>query len=255
VPFLVISAITLFAFAYMYYVQAKDSTSYPYDPIPHNSTNPYASLEESFRTVFSPFAGGPLGESENVLDFLFGISIIIILLNVVIAVVSEAWEDASEEADKAFWNYRLDLILEKTRGVEEDGFFRTVFCKCFRGLDEFYINSETVGTTKEELSGKLALTYKQKGVLFCSLIVAKSLAFVIIGFPTFGLLWPKFFRQILFTPPKPKEDETKIQIGHLVAEIDECKSDIAGYRKEVELLSNRVNVQIGLMQKILSKVE
>ena len=88
-PFIVISVITLFAFAYMYYVQAKDSDSYPYDPIPHNSPNPYASLEESFKTVFSPFAGGPLGESESVLDFLFGISIIIILLNVVIAVVSE----------------------------------------------------------------------------------------------------------------------------------------------------------------------
>ena len=131
---------------------------------------------------------GPI-ENDNILDFLFGISIVIILLNVIIAIVIEAWEDASEEANKAFWSYRLDLILEKTRGVEEDGFFRASFCRCFVEIDDYYINHHTVGTTVTELKAKLALRYREKGVFSCLVIITKSLGWVILGFPTFGFLW------------------------------------------------------------------
>mmetsp|Transcript_39280 Transcript_39280/g.84710 ORF Transcript_39280/g.84710 Transcript_39280/m.84710 type:complete len:249 (+) Transcript_39280:415-1161(+) len=241
-PFLVISAITLFAFSFMYYVREKDSTTYPYDPVPHNSTNPYVSLGESFKTVFPPFASGPLGESESTLDVLFGITIILILLNVVIAVVSDAWADATEEADNAFWSYRLDLILEKTRGVNEDGLIPSIFWNKFGGLDDFYIDSETVGTTTGELKQKLALVRREKSSLFCLLVIAKSFAFIILGFPTLGILWPKFFRQILFTPPKPKEDETKMKIDNLVVDIDECKEEVGILSDNVRELIRRVQL-------------
>lgn len=35
-----------------------------------------------------------------------------------IAVVTEAWEDSTAEANRSFWRYRLELILEKTRGID-----------------------------------------------------------------------------------------------------------------------------------------
>lgn len=189
VPFLVISVITLFAFAYMYYVQdyAEPAT---YDPFEHNADWPYKSMSTSFLTVYSPFAEGPEGNTGGALDFLFGIVIVIVLLNVVIAVVSEAWVEATKEANDAFWSYRLDLILEKTRGVDED-LSRVVFCETFKQLDEYYINIETVGTTLDELKQRLALAYRERGIFFCLVIITKSIGFIILGFPTFGILWPK----------------------------------------------------------------
>ena len=90
------------------------------------------------------------------------------------------------------------------------------------------------------------LTYRENGVFFCILIVLKSLGFVILGFPTFGLLWPKFFRQILFTPPKPKKDEAKMQM-------DRLEEDVAQYKEEVEILSEKMSMQIELMQQLLAK--
>ena len=234
---------------------------------------------------------GPI-ENDNILDFLFGISIVIILLNVIIAIVTEAWEDASEEANKAFWSYRLDLILEKTRGVEEDGFFRASFCRCFVEIDDYYINHHTVGTTVTELKAKLALRYREKGVLSCLVIITKSLGWVILGFPTFGFLWvstrimcasiklrtsnchifehilclfvyhfttklvqpfnqPKFFRQLLFTPQKPKEDDLKIKMDSLVEEIAECKKLAEDGQARYEKLQRDFDMQIKLMQKLL----
>ena len=172
-PFMVVSIITLFAFSFMYYVQESDSNAY-YDPMPHSSPNPFYPLIESFKTTYTPFASGPEG-NDTFLDFLFGFTIIIVLLNVVIAVVTEAWEDASAEADAAFWNYRLDLILEKTRGVDEDRCLQTALCGCFRGLDDFYIDIETVGTTTDELRNKMALTRRENGLLFLIIIIVKSL--------------------------------------------------------------------------------
>ena len=89
VPFFVVSVLTLFAFSFMYYVFEKDSPEY-YDPLPHQSPNPYATLIESFKTTYTPLASGPEG-NENILDFLFGLMIIIVLLNVVIAGESSNW--------------------------------------------------------------------------------------------------------------------------------------------------------------------
>ena len=45
----------------MYYVEESDSSEYiSYDPMPHNSPNPYESLLESFKTAYTPFASGTL---------------------------------------------------------------------------------------------------------------------------------------------------------------------------------------------------
>lgn len=287
-PFLVISMLTIFAFSFLYYVRENS--------IPHTSKygsheehgGDYDTLVNSFLKVCRPFAAGPDEETTDGLDLFFGIMIIVILLNVVIAIVNEAWEDASNEVDGAFWNYRLDLIVEKTRGKGGGGFLRgRVFKALFKRtrdrssdterLDDIFINDETIGTTSKELKRKLALAYHEEGLFFCLKIIAKGLLYVLLGFPTFGLLWPRFFREMLFTPPAPKEEESKLRMQHLAEEIAECKvliakrdkrdkevlEDIASCRKEVralsetlnsqmDALSDRLDAQMDLMQKLLS---
>jgi len=48
----------------------------------------------------------------GLLEGLFAFTIIIILLNVVIAIVGEAWESAESESNRLFWKYRLEKIFE-----------------------------------------------------------------------------------------------------------------------------------------------
>eukprot|EP00984_Skeletonema_dohrnii_P017669 scaffold8108_cov118-Skeletonema_dohrnii-CCMP3373.AAC.2 len=264
-PFLVVSGVTLFTFSFMYFVQDQD------DKLKNtNNSNleddastgdldveaslasilslledkdSFASLMPSFQTVFGAFAGGAK-ESLSALDFFFGIIVVIVLLNVIIAVVSDEWAKADAEANASFWSYRLDLIIDKTRGfnlygrlcnsynraaglarmlglptpniprtlireLELEGNFNAIkYCNLgtkTSHLDDTFINEETVGTTMEEFKMEIAVQIKERGVVACIKLLMECFVFFVLGFPTFGLLWPKFFRQMLFTPSKPKE--------------------------------------------------
>ena len=66
--------------------------------------------------------------------------------------------------------------------------------------------------------------------------------------------------QILFTPPKPKEDEAKVQMDVLAEEMAECKQlskeREAGYarlQKDIQQLSDRMNAQLETMQQLLGE--
>lgn len=250
----------------------------------------HSTLVSSFRTVLQGFTGETTS-NHSILDLFYGIIVVIILLNVIIAVVSEEWEDAVAEADAAFWNYRLDLIVEKTRGIDYNYISKSYKAlakyRDYLGedLDEYFINSETAGTTMEEMNMKLSLAFKENNLLGCTKLVLKSLVFILLGFPTCGILWPKFFRQMLFTPPNPKEQTTKddsalssmgsviktepvtqysslsvadSERDRLEREITEYKrevsQEIAEYRREVSELSQKVSDQNVLLEQLLKKL-
>ncbi len=253
--------------------------------------SPHATLISSFRTVLQGFTGETT-TNHSVLDLFYGIIVVIILLNVIIAVVSEEWEDAVAEADAAFWNYRLDLIVEKTRGIEYDytskRYEQLRKYRSYLGedLDKYFINSETVGTTTEEMKMKLSLAFKENKLVGCTKLVLKSLVFILLGFPTCGILWPKFFRQMLFTPPNPKEQTTKDDsalsaMGSVIktepltqysslsaADSDreerleremseyrrEVSQEMAEYKREVSELSQKVSDQNALLEQLLKKL-
>lgn len=52
---------------------------------------------------------------RNINDIAFGIAAVIILLNVVIAIVSNAWEDAVSNAGPVFWEFRLTFLSHQQR--------------------------------------------------------------------------------------------------------------------------------------------
>ena len=114
-------------------------------PVRENDHYRYDTLLNSFLTTFSSFVGDP-PPSKTWLDILFGIVSILVLLNVIIgklraqnasswfsntqpnkcisqvfcvtiskAIVSQEWDNATKEAKKAFWSYRLDFLQEITR--------------------------------------------------------------------------------------------------------------------------------------------
>jgi len=191
----------------MYFVQDKGkqiSRAVEAEELASQPTN----LTSSFETVVNAVAGG-VEETSSGLDYFFGIIVLIVLLNVVIAVVSEEWEDAVAEANASFWSYRLDLIIEKTRGWREDSKFRKAVREMKLGgkdLNDLGINHirnlDTVGFTLEDFATALALKNK-KDTLKCIFLLLKCFVYIIFGFFTCGLYWPEFIIQMLFTPSNP----------------------------------------------------
>ncbi|KAK1737725.1 ankyrin repeat domain-containing protein [Skeletonema marinoi] len=304
-PFLVVSAVTLLTFSFMYFVQDQDKLKKSDLELVFNNTNnsnleddaSFASLMLSFQTVFDKFAGGAK-ESLSALDFFFGIIVVIVLLNVIIAVVSGKWDEAEAEANASFWKYRLDLIIEKTRGSSLDWLLssslRGYLCSCpcslpsppsfncdwsrwivlkrSRLLDIIFIDQRTVGTTLEEFKLKLAVKNKEDGIVACIMLLMECFVFFVLGFPTFGLLWPKFIRQMIFTPSKPKESSDAVseqkretferEIAKKVVDqnelLAEYKKDqnesLAEYKKTVSELSQKVSAQNDLLEQLLKKI-
>ena len=332
VPFLVVNTLALFTFSFMYFVKGHEFEEQTID-YPMEKVNSFASKTSSFHTVFGRVAGGAEGTS-NSLDYVFGVIIIIILLNVVIAVVSDEWAKAVEEANSSFWSYRLDIVIEKTRGndyleslirgrlvrfvnsrlrslVNGTGILRlygihmrrqsrdweTFFedlgtTSWSKHLDEIFIDDNTAGTTIEEFRTALAIHHREEGTLACFKLLIQSFTLILLGFLTFGLLWPKFVVEIIFTSSNGEKftDEVEFTGGEQEAddkgsflnrreEVDfkglsasnnergleklaiemaeyrkEVSESLAEYKREVVELSKKVSTQNDLLEQLLKKV-
>ena len=77
IPFGVLTALVLCAFAYMFFIERHDC------PLEGDDDFKYDTLLNSFLSTFSSFVGDP-PTSQNWLDILFGIVMILVLLNVII---------------------------------------------------------------------------------------------------------------------------------------------------------------------------
>ena len=164
------------------------------------------SMEQSLITVYGICIGDDPSVDASTLEIVFGLLIIIVLLNVVIAVVSQAWSEVSMRSTEVYWIHRLTFILEVTRGYENERHLCGDMSRLRQILDEDwnshgvknylgYKNKEHTQfamywnpTRKEEDN------FLQRGatifLLFC---------LTILGFVSFGLLWPMFILEFLFT--------------------------------------------------------
>lgn len=115
IPFFLVTALILMAFSYAAYVQNFNNEVEP------GEVNEFEDFLASFLTLFGGFLGGP-ERPQSVADILFGIISVVILLNVVIAIISNAWDDSTEETTIRFWEYRLGFI-------EEVAYTKEVFTK------------------------------------------------------------------------------------------------------------------------------
>ncbi len=69
------------------------------------------SISACYYIVLQSFFAGADGVADY-LDVLFGIIIIVVLLNVVIAIVEQAWAKAADVTMRLFWMYRLEFLTE-----------------------------------------------------------------------------------------------------------------------------------------------
>jgi len=95
IPFVITSFLFLLAFAYAYWIQGDSNCP---------------SLESCVKWTVSGLLSFSRKRDLNVIDLCFGFVIVIVLLNVLIAIVSEAWADSANASNQMFWAYRLERI-------------------------------------------------------------------------------------------------------------------------------------------------
>ena len=234
VPFLVVSVVTLFTFSFMYFIQDRDVVA----SSAGEEDEDYSTLMSSFQTVVKN--AGFSSDTSSPLDYVFGIIIMVVLLNVVIAVVSEEWEGAGEGAYSSFWKYRLRLIIEDTRGWKEDSWLifiledensplnRCLFSEAF-DWERIFVHSASSGggPTMENIQTQLEMMYREHGLLKCTRCLIQCFLLIVLGFPTFGLLWPKFFRQVLFTTARPKSVDSELERERLENKVNELSEKVS----------------------------
>ncbi len=98
VPFFTISSLLLLAFTYSFRISG-------------NHDEACSTLSKCYFWTLQGFFSGS-DDTRDTLDILFGIVAIVILLNVVVAIVGDAWELATEEASSMYWSFRLGYMLE-----------------------------------------------------------------------------------------------------------------------------------------------
>ncbi len=98
VPFFIVSGLYLLAFAYGFHMSGGHEDN-------------CQTLWTCSKWTLQIFFNGS-DETSDVLDLIFGVVAIIVLLNVLIAIVGEAWETAADRAVSLFWQFRIQFLSE-----------------------------------------------------------------------------------------------------------------------------------------------
>lgn len=161
---------------------------------------------------------------ETLVDILFGIISVVILLNVVIAIVSNAWDDSTLETTNMFWEYRINFIEEVvyTKEVLSKLLGRDIFWRrrdesdkkgTKRGVGEA-TNRPKPGSesearipssqnsvlfhVKDHLTNPDNVVKEELGGLERSWFVVAYVLLFGLGLCSFGQLWPKRIRKDVF---------------------------------------------------------
>lgn len=103
VPFLIILFLVNLAFTYMYWIISnQDENQDECDTLGKCLSYMYGHL----------FDFAPQDEVVSIYDILFGVVVIIVLLNVVIAIVSETWKSTEKRSLMFLWESRLQRISQ-----------------------------------------------------------------------------------------------------------------------------------------------
>ncbi len=118
IPFTVGVTIILCAFAQLYVTEnagTQECSAY------YNNNGEIADLcvfDSAFLKVYGMFVGGiEIGELSNtpsmlIISAMFGFIVAILLLNIVIAIVSDKWAEVYEDGELHYWSNRLDFLAE-----------------------------------------------------------------------------------------------------------------------------------------------
>ena len=221
----------------------------------------YRSFDEAFFSTFSSFVGEP-ARAENWLDIVFGVVTVVILLNVVIAIVSKGWDDATQEASSAFWMYRLDFLQEISRGVRGQTTRKTekvVSTRVLRLTADMMVPIILGGEEEEDsdeipcflttvswlwLKSRRAVRERWdegSAPLWTYVIHRVLYAFYFFaGLVSFGLFWPMLIRKQIFETAGPHKSSLstseKLEDKSTTKDMEELQARMESLEQKMDLL-------------------
>lgn len=195
-----ISLIFLASFSFMYFVKIFDEG----ECLDSSCSDEYEFCVCSFWDVFPgvfTFIVSGLDGTTSAIDYLFGVVIAIVLLNVLIAIVNNEWNESSSAALRMFWHYRLSFLSE-IRLLQKHLSF-DLNNMSFGSLEKI----DSLGWIEKRKNGILyyRMDYQWTDGTWCDrlklvvIFLPLYYSLFVLGFFTFGLLWPSEIRRGIFS--------------------------------------------------------
>lgn len=206
----------------------------------------YCTLNDAMQKIGIIFFGAVEGEDFDlpqpslVLFIFYNILVIILLLNIIIAVMSDSYAEVNQGAELIFWNHRFDLIHDVDAFV--NCFTHFICCQkrterqkavLEKNNDERKIKTDWFVQLVNGLRGN-KLIPKAVVDLLIGIIM---LLWVIAGLFTVGLVWPRHIRRKIFSPKT--SDHMKTEDAE-VDEILQIKEENSLLAKENAKLAEQV---------------
>jgi hypothetical protein len=260
IPFGIITFLMLGAFAEMYFKSAHGTSVCVLDV----DASDFCAYNEAFLKVYAMFVGGIDGSllTTDADSNLFWISIFyaflfsIVMLNVLVAVIFDAWGKVSPYGRLHFWKYRHQFLVEASESKITVRYKSPVF-RMLEQLDE-HLESiiKSFGNRPESVSCLDHPHDKLKGVILYLFEGVYLGTWFLLGLCSASILWPKTFRIAIFslsddettdgedgdealdaaTVSAPCEQESSTMERRLIetlAELDETKRQFAASQQQL----------------------
>ena len=168
----------------------------------------YCTLNDAMNKIGFIFFGAleaedfDVPEPTLVLFILYNLIVIILLLNIIIAVMSDSYTDVNQQAELIFWNHRFDLIHDVD-----------AFVNCFTNFNYCRNRSNKQKAMREKNSDEslkktdwfIKILFQRqrqrsKKILIDLFIGIIMLFWCLAGLCTVGLVWPRHIRRKMFSP-------------------------------------------------------
>jgi len=216
----------------------------------------YCTLNEAMSKVGVIFFGAVEGEDFDVPDptlvlFIFyNVIVIILLLNIIIAVMSDSYNEASKDAELIFWTHRFDLIHDVD-----------AFVNCFAQFTYFHDQKEkkkkaVLDDINDESPMKTCWFVKFVTFQRTNRHIPKFLAdmfigiimlfWMLAGLCTMGLVWPRHIRRKMFSPTTT---------GHIMKTDDAEVDELVKMKEENNLLSKENAILLVQLKQLQNEIE
>jgi hypothetical protein len=226
----------------MYYVKKFEEDGCSVQQLEENSC--YRTFYDAFLFVFSSFVGDP-EPAEDPLDIIFGVIMIIVLLNVVIAIVSSSWENAVNTSLILLVTHRFHLL----RRSNDFEMYLPAWIKgewfVDRKMDEM-LNS-SIAKIRDEYDFWMGTNRCHPACFLYSFLYTMSSILQplitglmwLLGLVTFGLLWPNYVRKNLFGI-NPEKASVVFRIGQVEEQATKMATQTELMHGELKTMNSKI---------------
>ena len=145
IPFFIVSIIFITCFTYIFRVLAWYDDDPGKEGINTMETECQISFQKCLFQVLEAFLSGGSDANDRLVDTIFGLIIILVLLTIIIAIVSDAWGSAEKKASHFYWVSRISFLVD----INDRPWMNKLFC----GLCDIRGKKSVITTVLERIDG------------------------------------------------------------------------------------------------------